>query len=406
MSRYITILFIINCAAAVHGIVLSIILWTRKKNRRANHVLAVLVFLFSIGMAGPFYFSNRFYLHVPALAPFFNALPYTFGPLLFLYVRALTHRRFTLTKIDGLHAVPAVLVLLYYSSLYFMPSAEKIALPEKIYFQQTVFSYTSIAAGLLQALIYVVLCFRLLRIHTRKIKESFSAVEKVNLSWVHHRVSIYIVIWAIACGLQAFPPGGPTAENPDVAIAYFLISLTLFSIGYRGMDQPEIFKGIPDYSPPKKNKKFEWTGLSREKGKQIKEDLLRVMEEKRLYLAPDLTLPQVAVVMDIPSHRLSQVINERMKQNFFQFINGYRVETAKGKLSRPGNEGDELTKIALDSGFNSLAAFNRVFKDITGESPSQFCKRFAKGGHAPRGAFGDQGALLKNRPLDPRKTSD
>jgi len=361
MSRYITILFIISCVAAVHGIVLSIILWTRKKNRQANHVLAVLVFLFSIGMAGPFYISYRFYLHVPALAPFFNALPYTFGPLLFLYIRALTHRRFSLTKIDGLHAIPAVLALLYYSSVYFMPSA---------------LSYIFTAAGLLQALIYVVLCFRLLRIHARKVKESFSAVEKVNLSWVHHHVSIYIVIWAIACGLQAFPPGGVMVENPGVAITYFLISLTLFSIGYRGMDQPEIFKGLPDYSPPKKDKKYEWTGLSREKGKQIKEDLLRVMEEKRLYLAPDLTLPQVAVVMDIPSHRLSQVINKRMKQNFFHFINSYRVEAAKRKLSRPENARDELSKIALDSGFNSLAAFNRVFKNLTGKSPSQFRKRF------------------------------
>jgi len=142
------------------------------------------------------------------------------------------------------------------------------------------------------------------------------------------------------------------------------------------MDQPEIFKGLPDYSPPKKDKKYEWTGLSREKGKQIKEDLLRVMEEKRLYLAPDLTLPQVAVVMDIPSHRLSQVINKRMKQNFFHFINSYRVEAAKRKLSRPENARDELSKIALDSGFNSLAAFNRVFKNLTGKSPSQFRKRF------------------------------
>jgi AraC-like DNA-binding protein len=107
----------------------------------------------------------------------------------------------------------------------------------------------------------------------------------------------------------------------------------------------------------------------------MKQQLLKLMEEKKPYLDPGLTLPQVAEMMEVPPHNLSQVINERMEQNFYQFVNSYRLEEAKRRLSHPDTLYDKLIKIAFDSGFNSLPTFNRVFKDLIGESPSQYRNR-------------------------------
>jgi AraC-like DNA-binding protein len=373
MSEYIKIFTIINGIAAIHGVLLSFILWVKKRNRKANHILALMVFLFSIGMVAQAYISHRFYRVFPFPAPFLAALPFTYGPLFYLYIRALTRRRFRFTKIDILHTLPSAAALLYYSSLFIKPAGERIVFLEEIYFQQSFPSYASMVISLLQTFIYVVLCIRLLRTHSRKIKESFSALEKINLSWIRHMVFMFILIWLIVVGLQSFLPDALLREKLDDAVTYFLISMVIFTVGYRGMSQPEIFAELPEEDPiSEKGKKYEGTGLSSEKSTSLKKQLLRLMKEKRPYLDSELTLGRLAEIMDVPSHQLSQVINEKMEQNFFQFINGYRVEEARRRLGHVDTGKDKLVKIAFDSGFNSLPTFNRVFKDLTGQSPSQF----------------------------------
>ena len=369
MSPYIKILSVINCIAAVHGIILSFILRAKKRNHEANRILALLVFLFSIGMAGPIFVSYRLYLYIPFLAPFFSSLPFIFGPLFYLYIKSLTHHRLLFSKTDLWHGLPLVITFLYYSSVYFMPKAEQMVFLEKIYFQQSISSYLSIALSLAQTFIYMVLCLRLLQSHTRKIKESFSDLERINLSWIRHLVFMFVFTWLIVLILQAFLPEPLIEEKLDDAITYFLIALIIFTIGYRGLSQPEIFA-----EKTGKEKKYEKTGLSSQKGKSIGQQLLKMMEEKRPFLDPGLTLSQVAEIMGVPPHQLSQVINERMEQNFYQFVNSYRLEEAKRRLDHPDTGDDKLIKIAFDSGFNSLPTFNRVFRDLIGESPSQYRK--------------------------------
>jgi AraC-like DNA-binding protein len=370
MNPYIKILYVINCIAAVHGIILSFILRAKKRNHKANQILALLVFLFSIGMAVPIFVSYRLYLYFPFLAPFFSSLPFIFAPLFYLYIKALTQRHFHFAKTDLWHGLPFVINFLYYSSVYFMAAAEQMVFLEKIYFKQSTSSYLSIALSLLQTFIYIVLCLRLLQSHTRKIKESFSALERINLSWVRHLVFMFVMIWFIVLGVQAFLPEPLLEEKLDDTVTYFLIALIIFTIGYRGLSQPEIFA-----EKTGKGKKYEKTGLSPQKGKSIKQRLLKLMEERRPYLDPGLTLAQVAEMMGVPVHQLSQVINESMEQNFYQFVNSYRLEEAKRRLDHPDTGNDKLIKIAFDSGFNSLPTFNRVFKDLTGESPSQYRER-------------------------------
>ena len=82
----------------------------------------------------------------------------------------------------------------------------------------------------------------------------------------------------------------------------------------------------------------------------------------------------MAKEVDIPSHYLSQVINENIGLNFFDFINRQRVEDVKSKISDPRYNNFSILGIAFESGFNSKSAFNRVFKNITGITPSEYKK--------------------------------
>ncbi|GGW30256.1 hypothetical protein GCM10007383_14450 [Arenibacter certesii] len=96
------------------------------------------------------------------------------------------------------------------------------------------------------------------------------------------------------------------------------------------------------------------------------------MKSNRPYLDPDLTLPKLAQDLNVSTHHLSQVINEMHEKNFFNFINKYRVAEVKRKIQDPKYQNYSLLGIAYESGFNSKSAFNRVFKNVTGTTPSRF----------------------------------
>jgi hypothetical protein len=108
------------------------------------------------------------------------------------------------------------------------------------------------------------------------------------LSWIRHLVFMFVLTWLIVLGLQAFLPEPLLEEKLDDAVTYFLIALIIFTIGYRSLSQPEIIAERAG-----KEKKYEKTGLSPQKGKSIKQQLLKLMEEKRPFLDPGLTLFQV-----------------------------------------------------------------------------------------------------------------
>jgi AraC-like DNA-binding protein len=121
---------------------------------------------------------------------------------------------------------------------------------------------------------------------------------------------------------------------------------------------------------------FRYSGsrLTEEEEKAYAGILTAHMISSKSYLNPELSLPKLAEEVGISNHYLSQVINERFKLNFFDFINRYRVEAFKAKVKDPRFTNYSLLGIAFECGFNSKSAFNRVFKQNTGLTPSQYIK--------------------------------
>ncbi len=99
--------------------------------------------------------------------------------------------------------------------------------------------------------------------------------------------------------------------------------------------------------------------------------LVDILENKKLYKKMNLSLPELANIIGIPRNHLSYVINEYAKTSFYNLINMYRVEEAKGLLIN--NKGKiNILDIAFEAGFNSKSTFNNVFKKYTGKTPSEF----------------------------------
>ncbi|WP_375433632.1 helix-turn-helix domain-containing protein [uncultured Hymenobacter sp.] len=99
--------------------------------------------------------------------------------------------------------------------------------------------------------------------------------------------------------------------------------------------------------------------------------LTDLMATDQPYLAPELTLPELAARLGTNTSLLSRVINTGFQQNFNDYVNEYRVREAERRLRDPRFRHYTLLAVALESGFNSKSTFNRVFKKLRGATPSE-----------------------------------
>jgi AraC-like DNA-binding protein len=102
--------------------------------------------------------------------------------------------------------------------------------------------------------------------------------------------------------------------------------------------------------------------------------LVQLMDQEQPWREPDLTLHELAQRLGAHPALLSRVLNTGCRQNFNDFVNTYRTQEAQRKLADPRFAHYSLMGVALESGFNSKSTFNRVFKKLTGQAPSDITR--------------------------------
>ena len=103
----------------------------------------------------------------------------------------------------------------------------------------------------------------------------------------------------------------------------------------------------------------------------IKDDIEKLMKYDKLYQEPSFSRADLARELNLPEAQISNIINSGFGINFAQYINGYRVKEARYLLA---STHQAVSDIAELTGFNSIASFNRVFKDLAGQTPTHFRK--------------------------------
>ncbi|CAN0482038.1 unnamed protein product, partial [Hapterophycus canaliculatus] len=116
-------------------------------------------------------------------------------------------------------------------------------------------------------------------------------------------------------------------------------------------------------------KRYAKSALDTPRAARIAAKLRHAMEVDTLYLDPNLSLWALSSHIGVTDNYVSQTLNEEIRLNFFDFVNGYRIEAAKRALTQTE---ETILAIAYDVGFNSRSSFYTAFRKVTGQTPSDF----------------------------------
>lgn len=370
---------------AIHGLILALVLALKKKNKLPNKLLSQLMIVFSVDLGMAAFLGFGWHEVHPQFIGLDYPVTLLYGPLLYLYVKVMRDGSQQLKKVDYLHFIPFICLLIYLIPFYTGLEANKLLLVNHTGNQPDQYSFEIINhIKVLHGLSYIPAVIYLLISYKKKLKDSFSSIEKINMNWLQHFIVGATILGGIAGGLHFFAPSRETVLmglSNGIYDDITLIAVTVFvyGIGYMGLHQPEVFayyhengQQVPKSPTTGNNAQYQKSGLDKEEAEYYAKQLHRLMEQEKLYRNSDLKLADLAKELDISTHNLTEVINRYIGQNFYDFVNSYRVEDVKQQLNNSGAQNITLLSIGLDAGFNSKSTFNAVFKKQTGMTPSQF----------------------------------
>jgi AraC-like DNA-binding protein len=224
--------------------------------------------------------------------------------------------------------------------------------------------------------------------HFERLRGSFSNTGQIRIQWLRRFiVTSFLVCTIVALLLYFIYEYYPTLNY--LRWGFVLLSLFIYWISYEAISQPALLVGtikdnwqekpvpvlsIPNLVVHKKAGKYASTGLKEQEASRILTKLEQLMREQKIFLNPEIKIEKLAELAGTNRHCVSQVLNERAGHNFYDYINQHRVNEAKRLLMDPEYSNQKIASIAYDAGFNSLSAFNEVFKKVTGMTPSRFKK--------------------------------
>ncbi|MEM1271148.1 MAG: AraC family transcriptional regulator [Bacteroidota bacterium] len=271
-----------------------------------------------------------------------------YGPLLYLYLAALTKKKQHVSARWLL--LPMIVQIVYHVVLTFMSPEAKW----RFYYDVDVPAIQPLVnwAGVLFLLVGGSLGY--LHARRRGISVRWSSALLVG-------VLAYAGSWAGALVRQSDP------YVMDLPLG-IVVGLAGASAGLLVLLQPALPVSLPEGDTlPGRVQMVEDRDLA-----LIQSRLLRIMESDAPYLDPDLSLSELADRVGVPARTLSYVLNEGVGQTYNQFVTGYRVETAKRRLADPSEDHFTVLAIGMESGFSSKSTFNRAFKECAGVSPAAY----------------------------------
>jgi AraC-like DNA-binding protein len=374
----------LNLAGVVLAILFFTLILTKKDKQLRDYILAFFIFLLGTYLIIKYAFENELVSSYPIIIYLDIYYWVLLGPTLFVYtmvsIRGENHFR-----IKYLYSlIPVFLVTICFSEYLFSSPLSFIAEEESY----PVYKIAGFYIWLYNSPIFYLLAILALKKHQKKIKNHYSFSKSVDLRWLYylsHGFAIFILFLLLKVTIRTVFDWEIPLDNYNISIGVVIVYI--FGIGFYGYKQRGIFNEIDlsESNIKEKNSEqlekarvnklegsYQKSGLNKEEALIILNKLKYKMSSEQLYLESELDLPSLAEKVEVSTHKLSQVINEYLNKNFFEFVNEYRIEKVKELLSDPGNIQFKIISLAYDSGFNSKSTFYNLFKKLEGITPAEY----------------------------------
>lgn len=358
---------------SVQGFIISTMLFFSKKNKQSNRLLAVLILLialasFDIYASYSDWFDSSTLQFLTNFIPLIIVMPT--GPLIYFYIQSSLNDDFRFTRKKAFHFYTVIIDII----------PQLIAIVYMIGLSAGVFKSNSARWGnfidmynvyadvprWLSLSFYVLASAKYLR----SIKQNSSAGFEKKFKWLQQFINVFILfqVWWLIFLIPYIIPSVTykLLDAVDWYPIYIPLAVIIYWLGIKGyiISQAE-------YNFFKKTSVLK-VGLSNEIINQTIARLQKSMIAEKLFLNKELNLAVLSEQTGIPQKTISAVLNQHLHTSFNEFINTYRIQAFKEKVSHPETDNLTIAGIALECGFSSQATFQRTFKQVTGLSPSEF----------------------------------
>jgi AraC-like DNA-binding protein len=395
----------------------AILLFVNKEQLHSNRLLAMVLLIFALINLNSVFIYKAWFLHFPYLHKFVLPITLLVIPASWLYVKSVLRGELKNSKTDWLIIIPSMLCLIDLLPYYTMPLAEKKAYLEEFFkqpYMQARFSegilppYVFSFIRVVWSAAFISLSFKMIS----QFKKAESKPVLLNNDALIKWLSLFN--WLLAGVVTVALLNAIIAPVFKTNIVYLdlVAGISVLTICLRLFTQPRLLYGI--FQPSQLNvivndlgqdatDSFDFAAIEQPASqanniddviqlqpneKTLSElfisgaDTIRykkivetLFQQQHSFLKTDYSLEQLVKETNIPRYILSAFINREYGMGFREYINRHRVDFFKENLSNPGWKNLTLEAIASDCGFSSRSTFINNFKQITGQTPSEFIKK-------------------------------
>lgn len=356
----------------------------KKGNKKSNQFFTY--YLINLTFIILFFFLNDigYASIIKFLIPVLTSSILLISPLLWIYIKKMV-RPDDNTSIRK-HIVPSIsvgiLLLILELSIFIINHKTFQEIAVQIMTFVTLFSIT--VFFLAQCLYYSIVSFKLYTAHQQRVGNYFSYSENIDLKWIRILIIGYVA-FIIGLIIVNFMKG----DISDILFDLLMITYITY-IGINALNQKEIYPAdaktitLSDENNQidlKNNHITENLSNSAENDEiipelfiQLKSELIKKINEDKIYKDQDLTIYKLAKEINTNSKYLSTIINKEFGKNFVNFINEYRITEAKQNLKSEKFKNYTIEALGQHVGFKSKSSFNIAFKKYTGKTPTEYLK--------------------------------
>jgi len=357
------------------SLLMAFFLYTVKtENKLANRLFAWFFIVSAIDLSGFFVFEYiKDYLN---LVIFRWTICLLAMPLFYLYVLAVCYSDFRLRWKHLLHLLPIIVVNLVFLPRFYLGMNKELLnsidqMPE-IYFIQILIEF--------QYVFYIVSAFLVLKQYKEIYLENYANPSSLTYKYLFQMTTVFLVAHCLVAlkNVLRYSDYRQVFLWLNVVVGTVALFVTCWLV-MKALNHPELFRGInsklmltKDILPEINDSTIE---VKEHHNEVIDEQILNLkqyMTEKEPFLDPSLTIQELANQIDIPVRDLSVLINHKMDQHFFDFVNEYRIQKAMTILKDKSKSDLTVLEILYEVGFNSKSSFNTSFKKYTNLTPTAY----------------------------------